>query len=423
MANGIGKRLLAILAIAVFLTGAWAVLGATILVRSSNTDTRLYGDVQNLWGSSQRQLSPEAQFEWTETKKETVVEIDPATQTRREVVRNTVQVMTKPVLLDSSSLDVELSLEQRQRGLLWYSTYEVLLSGSFGYKHHEDRAGVLLLTYVFPTSDGSYDRFRFEVDGKVDETVVPTKSDRGNVVQLRVPVTPGQRVPFVLGYATRGLDSWTYDFGDQVSRVKNFRLGLTTNFRDVDFPDGTVSPSIKTETGTGMKMEWKFDNLVSGFRVGVLMPKKMDPGTLASDLSFFAPVSMLFFFAWILVITLLKRIDLHPMNYLFICDALFSFHLLFAYTADRLPIAWAFAMASAVSLGLVISYLRLVVGFAFAGLWAGAAQFVYLVLFSGAHFLRGYAGLVITLGSVATLFAIMQLTGRIRWATVFSPAR
>jgi len=69
---------------------------------------------------------------------------------------------------------------------------------------------------------------------------------------------------------------------------------------------------------------------------------------------------------------------------------------------------------------LVISYLRLVVGIGFASREAALAQFIYLVMFSYAFFLEGFTGLAITIGSVLTLFVVMQVTGRIRWAEKFT---
>jgi len=43
------------------------------------------------------------------------------------------------------------------------------------------------------------------------------------------------------------------------------------------------------------------------------------------------------------------------------------------------------------------------------------AQLVYLILFSYAFFFKGFTGLTITIGSITTLFVVMQMTGRIRW--------
>jgi hypothetical protein len=41
-------------------------------------------------------------------------------------------------------------------------------------------------------------------------------------------------------------------------------------------------------------------------------------------------------------------------------------------------------------------------------------------MFSYAFFLKGFTGLAITIGSVLTLFVVMQMTGRIRWAEKFT---
>jgi inner membrane protein involved in colicin E2 resistance len=121
-----------------------------------------------------------------------------------------------------------------------------------------------------------------------------------------------------------------------------------------------------------------------------------------------------------LIITTMRGIDLHPMNYFFLAAAFFSFHLLMAYLVDHVSIHLAFVLASAVSVFLVVSYLRLVVGLRFATREAAIAQFVYLVMFSYAFFLQGFTGLAITIGSIVTLFVVMQVTGRIRWTEKFA---
>jgi hypothetical protein len=77
-------------------------------------------------------------------------------------------------------------------------------------------------------------------------------------------------------------------------------------------------------------------------------------------------------------------------------------------------------IASVVSVALVVSYLRLVVGMRFAALEAGTAQLIYLVLFSYALFWKGFTGLTITVIAIITLFVVMQATGRIRWAERFA---
>jgi inner membrane protein involved in colicin E2 resistance len=116
------------------------------------------------------------------------------------------------------------------------------------------------------------------------------------------------------------------------------------------------------------------------------------------------------------VLGLLRGTEIHPINYLFIAAGFFAFNLLFAYTADHLPVEATFALASTVSVFLVASYLRLVVGPRFAFVEAGLAQLLYQVGFSAAHFWDGYTGLTITVLGIVTLFALMQLTGRVDWS-------
>jgi inner membrane protein involved in colicin E2 resistance len=119
------------------------------------------------------------------------------------------------------------------------------------------------------------------------------------------------------------------------------------------------------------------------------------------------------------IITTMRGIDLHPMNYFFLATAFFAFHLLLAYLVDHMSIHAAMVISSIASIVLVVSYLRLVVGIRFAALEAGTAQLIYLVVFSYAFFWKGFTGLAITVISVITLFVVMQATGRIRWSEKF----
>jgi inner membrane protein involved in colicin E2 resistance len=185
-------------------------------------------------------------------------------------------------------------------------------------------------------------------------------------------------------------------------------------------PDFALSPTTRERAGAGWDLRWNYASLVSGSNVSVKMPEHLQPGPVAGRISMFAPVSLLFFFFLLFLLTALRGVDLHPMNYFFLAAAFFSFHLLLAYLVDWVSIHLAFAICSAVSIFLVVSYLRLVVGMRFALLEAGAMQLVYLVGFSYAFFLEGMTGLAITIGAILTLFLVMQWTGRVKWSEVFA---
>jgi inner membrane protein involved in colicin E2 resistance len=268
----------------------------------------------------------------------------------------------------------------------------------------------------FPTAQAIYDNLTFMVDG--NPTVLTNESNAAKTV---VKIGAGKTAQLAVGYSSQGLNEWRYSFGSaEVTQVKDFNLQMSTNFKEIDFPDNTLSPSEKHETSKGWDLTWSYSSLLSGYQIAMVMPEKLQPGPLAGRISFFAPVSLFFFFFLMLIITTMRGIDLHPMNYFFLAAAFFSFHLLLAYLVDHVSIHASFAIAAAVSVFLVVSYLRLVVGMTFASREAAFAQFIYLVMFSYAFFLKGFTGLAITIGSVLTLFVVMQVTGRIRWADKFA---
>ena len=190
---------------------------------------------------------------------------------------------------------------------------------------------------------------------------------------------------------------------------------METNFTDINFPPGTLSPSRHQATTGGWSGHWKFDSIVTSAPIGIELPQKLNPGPLASKITFFAPVGLLFFFFVVAVLAIVQGRNIHPMNYFFFGCAFFAFHLLFAYLIDHLAIMPAFALASTVSVFLITTYGKLFVGWRFALREMALSQVVYLVLFSFTFFWQGFTGLAITIGAILTLFIMMQITGRHDW--------
>jgi hypothetical protein len=194
---------------------------------------------------------------------------------------------------------------------------------------------------------------------------------------------------------------------------------MTTDFDAIDFPAGTLSPGSRERQGDGWRLGWRFDSLVTGQRIGMDPPDRINPGPLAARITFFAPVSLLGFVTVMLVLGVLEGRSLHPVNYFFLAAAFFAFHLLLAYLVDHVNVHAAFMIAALTSLALVVSYLRLVGGWRMAVRQAGLAQVAFLILFSYSFFFEGYTGLTITIGAVVALFILMQLTAKVNWDQVF----
>jgi inner membrane protein involved in colicin E2 resistance len=404
------KRIIAIAFIFICTSIAWAILGGTIFSRTYDSGSVSSGRVASTWGTPQNQGPPTASFKTrTDKQLETL-------ENGVRVVKKVTEESVTGLPLESSRIDVALDLQHRQKGLLWYSTYKVAFSGVYGFHNPSDKEQTVDFKLHFPTSQAIYDNLTFIVDGNPISI-----SNESNSAVGSVKIAAGKTAQLAVGYSSQGLNEWRYSFGGgEVAQVRDFSLRMKTNFKDIDFPDNTLSPSDKTQTASGWDLNWSYKNLLSGYQIAMVMPEKLQPGPLAGKISFFAPVSLFFFFFLMLIITTMRGIDLHPMNYFFLAAAFFSFHLLLGYLVDHVSIHVSFAIAAAVSVFLVVSYLRLVVGIRFASREAALAQFIYLVMFSYAFFLKGFTGLAITIGSVLTLFVVMQITGRIRWTERFT---
>ena len=420
------KRIAAITFIFLCTSLAWAILGATIFQRTYDYGSMSENRVASTWGAPQNQIPPRASFVEQVPKKEVKTEngIKIETVSLEDVVRQ--------LPLEGSQINVAIDLEHRQKGLLWYSTYKVDFAGAYTFRNDSDKDRDVSFTLNFPTAQAIYDDLVFTVDG----VPVALKSEKSSA-SASARILAGKTAALKVGYKSQGLNDWRYSFGvtagnqetdpeyrasgSNVAQVRDFSLKMVTNFKDIDFPENTLSPTLKSETPNGWKLEWNYKNLVSGYQIAMTMPEKLQPGPLAGRISFFAPVSLFFFFFLMLIITTLRGIELHPMNYFFLAAAFFAFHLLLAYLVDHISIHAAFVICSAVSIFLVVSYLRLVVGTRFALREAAMAQFIYLVAFSYAFFLKGFTGLAVTVGSIITLFVVMQATGKIRWKEKFAP--
>ncbi len=406
------RRIAAVASIYILTSLAWLVLASAVLYRTTIQDHKLKNEVGQLWGNVQVQEAPSLYY-----KKKRGSERKPGEQEAEKNVKT--ETVTTFVPLSSSEVLVDISLEHRRKGLLWYPAYVVEFKGRYGASNTAQEARDMYFGYVFPAQGAVYDNFRLAVGG---EEVPDVAVSCGKVAE-KFRLLPGETKIVEVSYRSQGLGQWWYDFGENVKQAKEFSLILDTDFKKVDFPQNGISPTSMRPTDEGWSLEWRYANLLTGARIGLELPERLNPGPWVSQVTFSAPVSLLLFFFALFMFTTLRGIRVHPLNYFFIAAAFFSFHLLLAYLVDHISIHAAFFTSAAVSILLVTTYMRLVVGNRFAFLETAACQFVYLILFSYTFFFRGFTGLAITALCVITLFVVMQLTGRIDWEVEFAKER
>ncbi|MGZ0707706.1 inner membrane CreD family protein [Coraliomargarita sp. W4R53] len=369
----------------------WFLLGGALTHRSMDRAGSLVYEVKQSWGPELRQQHPLAWYE------------SPASLSGRSAVSPSM-----------SRVAVDLQYEPKRKGLFWYRTYQAQFEASYEIPNPTPIEQTVYVAFTLPSEDASYNAFTFELEGAgVEEPIL-----RDGTITQAVVIPPHATAPLKVAYHARGLNNWGYDLNG-AARVQNFQLSMQTDFDSINFPGGTASPTDRSEQSEGgWSLLWDYPDVIGAQSIGMDMPKVLNPGPIASRISFFAPVSLLFFFAVLLVFGAVTGVSLHPMNYFFLAAGCFAFQLLFAYTVDLMPIHLCFFLSAAVSLVLVCGYLHAVGGRQLTRI-ALPAQFAYMVLFSYSFFFDGLSGLTIALGAVLTLAILMVATAKQDWSEVF----
>lgn len=389
------RSILAIGFIFICTAAAWFILGGALTHRSTDRSGMMAHSVVDTWGPELRQSHPVAWYE------------SPAHPSGRSVVYPS-----------KSDVAVNLQYEPKRKGLFWYRTYQTQFEAHYEIPNPTPIEQTVFVSFSLPSSHASYNEFVFDLDGSDAEEPVLRE---GTITQA-VVVPAKSAVPLTVRYHARGLNRWDYSLGD-AERVQNFQLTMATDFDSIDFPSGTGSPTNRSDVDAGgWLLVWDYPDVIGAQSIGMDMPNVLNPGPVAMRISFFAPVSLLFFFAVLLIFGAVKGMNLHPMNYFFLAAGCFAFQLLFAYTVDIMPIHLCFILSALVSLALVGGYLHAVGGRQLARI-ALTAQFIYMVLFSYSFFFDGLSGLTIAVGAVATLGVLMAATAKMDWAQVFSSRR
>src|SRR5581483_4779118 len=131
-------------------TIAWAILGTTIFNRTYSHDSTLKNQVTSIWGAPHVQKPPAALATEVTYRQEANYE------NRKRVVRTVKDETTVAIPLEMSRINVDLDLEHRQKGLLWYSTYKVGFAGEYVFRN-TSKGDLVTCTFYFPTTQAIYD--------------------------------------------------------------------------------------------------------------------------------------------------------------------------------------------------------------------------------------------------------------------------
>jgi len=410
------------------------ILGVVNDKRTEDQTHVLLRRVQNAYGGPMRITPPQIYFEVTKERKGKVGGFDTVSSYKqREFVDPS-----------RSGIEIDLKLERRKIGNLWFPVFLATYQGEYEYDvesvPEKYRSKPLFLLPGLSSSESIYRSIEMKINGvevhPLSKLVASTPMELAPEVRLKGKV----KVEFY--YKTTGTDHMLYVLAGQqqspskavsddavsreehvqakrLTRLDNFSAKLKADFEKYDFPNRTIPPTKREKHNGTNQFEWHFDKTVTGKNIGLIVPKEINPGDIAARISFFAPVSLLFFVVVMVIFGTLSRRELHPVHYFFLAATFLSFHLVFAYSADHISKYSAFGIAALVSCVLTFSYLVRVDDWKHAAI-SMLLQLLYLVVFSLSFFYRsptglGITGLIVTIISVITLFVLMQLTSKINW--------
>ena len=379
-------HLITIAVIFVCTTIGWWLLGGVITQRTAHVGYQTGDDVSGRWGPPLLQKHPVARYTSSSGSK----------------------MMLQPA---KSDVKVQLAYQPVKMGLLWHRTYGVKFEGAYTFTNTTAITQTLNIDFDLPAGNTLLDKIHFSLgDGAAVRRSVAAPQE--GVITDTAQLAPGESIPINVSYECRGMDFWRYAFAD-ASRIRDFSLTMNTDFTDVNFP--TSSPTDRKPAGKGMELIWKYEDAISAPGIGMEMPRELNAGPVAAQISFYAPLSLLLFIVVIIITATSRGVLLHPVNYFFIAAGFFAFPLLFSYMLDLVPVHLSFVIAAASSLMLVCGYLRAAAG-AFLFRVAVVAQSAYMVLFSYSFFFKGLTGLTLTVGGMVTLGVLMALTAKVDWS-------
>ena len=262
-------RLVSIACIFAGVSIAWFILGGAMTKRTYDTGDRMGREVAEVWGAPLVQNHPVA---WIKS---------PNDWQDREWIRTA-----------SSEIEVDHEYEALSKGLFLHRTYKADFKAEYTIPNPTPIDQTVYVSFPMPSGDTSFVNFSFSYGDEEAQDVVP----KDGVIERAVVIPAGKSVPLKVTYLARGTDRWDYDLSG-TDRLRNFKLTMATNFEDIDFPDGGNSPLDRSRSDKGWELYWTYPDVISPQSIAMDMPKVLNAGPVAARISFFAPISLLFFFS------------------------------------------------------------------------------------------------------------------------------
>ena len=138
-------------------------------------------------------------------------------------------------------------------------------------------------------------------------------------------------------------------------------------------------------------------------------------GALISKMFFYSPLAIFLFLGFLVIFSVARQLELHPMHYLFILTGFFIYYLLGSYMVSYMNIIGAILLSLAISTGIVLYYTMLIKKGKEITRGTAFGLIIFQWIFSVAFFFPEHTGFTITIASVIAFIALMRVTVSIDW--------
>jgi hypothetical protein len=380
---------------------------------------RNYEAVKTIWGRPHRQGEMQAYLAYYTTHfyDKDGLELDgeklkAATQPigfRKEQVEHTVP--GDPIV--DTDHEVTVWMNYRRKGSAWYPCFETNWRFKYRVVNFSGRDVKAVFQFPLPAEQGLVDQLTISVDGQ------PPKSQvvgGGAKLSWGLPMAPGGEHEVVVGYHSRGMDYLRFqpNTGRRLRKYSLRMLCKGIGEKDVNYPIGCMTPTLKQARGKDTLLEWNLDSAFSRLGMGLIVPGKTQAGYYVGRILAAAPWGLVLMLTMVLVTRVVTG---RPIRWVPLALLGVGYHLHYLFTghlADSVGLAGGLAI-SAAALTAVMALME----FVFSDRFVALGTVGFFVLFIAAYPLvriSGRHGLLMTVLYVLLLAYIVVLLARRRRA-------
>lgn len=374
----------------------WVLLTLRIEQRTTFASYRQLQSVKRIWGGNLAQPAPSVRFKRFGS--------DVSELNRGKI--------------SASDLFLDLEVDYRKKGLVYYTGYNADFKGTYVVKNPENEK--IYLSFIFPypakQGQGMLQDLKMSINGKED---IEDTEYQPNLALWTGMLDASESLEISVRYRARGLNQFLYGF-ERGEQVNQFKMSINViGATDLDYPEfampATEPPVITPE---GKLLTWKTDRLMTQLNIGVILPDKINIRNQTVKMLMRAPFFFLLFLISAIAILKLSEHPFHFLQIAIISVAYFLFYPLFSYISEYMNVIFSFLAAFSIIGLLIFNYSRILYNMTIAAALSVAYTF-YLGITSVAALLPTYTGLILIIEGVVLLAIVMQVLSGFKNVNLF----